>query len=169
MFGRIRYKRAYYGCASCHQGHYPLDNRLGLRPNAMSAELERLVARVGVQMPFAQASDLFEELTLVSLSDQSIGKATQVYGQVVEQIEGELYQQTLDSQAMVDRDRQAIRPLRMYGSLDGGRVHIGATEDQEHMWKELKVGAWFRARGQPPKTPQDDWTIQAYDISYYNT
>jgi len=168
MFGRINYKRSYYGCETCHQGHYPLDDKLGLRPNAMSAELERLAARVGVQMPFGKASDLFEELTLVSLSDQSIGKAAQTYGQVVEGIEKELYQQTQDSQVMVERDRQAVRPLRMYGSLDGGRVHIRKTEEQEHMWKELKVGAWFRARGHPPKTPQDDWTIQAYDISYYS-
>ena len=151
----------------CHQGHYPLDDKLGLRPNAMSAELERLAARVGVQMPFAQSSDLFEELTLVSLSDQSIGKAAQAYGQVVEQIEHELYQQTLDSQVMLERDRQAIRPLRMYGSLDGGRVHIRPT-GEEPKWRELKVGAWFRARGYPPKTPQDNWTIQAYDISYYS-
>lgn len=167
MFGCIGYKRSYYGCDGCHQGHYPLDDKLGLRPNAMSAELERLAARVGVQMPFAQSSDLFEELTLVSLSDQSIGKATQAYGQVVEQIEHELYQQTLDSQAMLERDRQAIRPLRMYGSLDGGRVHIRPT-GEEPKWRELKVGAWFRARGHPPKTPQDNWTIQAYDISYYS-
>lgn len=168
MFGRIRYKRSYYGCKICHQGHYPLDDKLGLRPNAMSAEVERLAARVGVQMPFGKASDLFEELTLVSLSDQSIGKATQAYGQVVEQIEEELYQQTHENQVMLERDRQAVRPLRMYGSLDGGRVQIRAPKGQEQPWRELKIGSWFRARGHPPKTPQGDWTIQAYDISYYS-
>lgn len=168
MFGRIDYKRSYYRCDTCHQGHYPLDDKLGLRPNAMSAEVERLAGRVGVQMPFGKASDLFEDLTLVSLSDHSIGKATQAYGRVVEQIEEDLYRQTLDNQAMLERDRQVVNPLRLYGSLDGGRVQIRAPKGQEQPWRELKVGAWFCARGHPPKTPQDDWTIQAYDISYYS-
>ena len=168
MVGHLRIKRAYYQCEHCHQGHAPLDIKLGLRANAMSAELERLAARVGVQMPFAQASELFEELTLVSLSDHSFSKATQAYGQVVEQMEQEAYQQSLDSQAMLERDRQAVRPIRLYGSLDGGRVQLRAPKGQEQPWRELKIGAWFKARGQPPKTPQDDWSIQAYDISYYS-
>lgn len=168
MFGQVSVKRSYYQCEDCHQGHAPLDHKLGLRANGMSAELERLVARVGVQMPFAQASALFEELTLVSLSDHSFDKATQAYGQVVEQREQELYEQTLDSQVMLERERQAVHPLRLYGSLDGGRVQLRAPKGQEQPWRELKIGAWFKARGQPPKTPQGDWSIQAYDISYYS-
>ena len=140
MFGHLRVERAYYQCADCHQGHAPLDVQLGLRANAMSAELERLVARVGVQMPFGQASELFKDLTLVSLSDHSFSKAAQAYGQVVEQTEHELYQQTCDSQAMVERERQAVRPLRMYGSLDGGRVQLRAPKGQQQPWRELKIG-----------------------------
>jgi len=42
LYGKIRYRRAYYMCPDCHQGHCPLDEQLGLRPNAMSAEVERL-------------------------------------------------------------------------------------------------------------------------------
>jgi len=34
-----------------HQGTYPLDERLGLRPGELSAELESLSALTGVQMP----------------------------------------------------------------------------------------------------------------------
>jgi len=56
----------YYRCETCHKGSYPLDAQLGLRPNQMSAEMERLAGLMGVQMPFAQASEVFEELTLVS-------------------------------------------------------------------------------------------------------
>jgi hypothetical protein len=168
MFGQITVKRAYYRCGNCHQGHYPLDVQLGLRPNAMSAEVERLAARVGVQMPFAQSSELFEELTLVSLSDQSISKAAQGYGKEVEQQEAELYQHTQDMAGMLERERQGVRPLRMYGSLDGGRVQTRAPKGHEQPWRELKIGAWFKARGHPPKTAQGDWTIQAYDISYYS-
>ena len=37
LFGGLEVRRAYYLCAACHAGCYPLDRRLGLRPNAISA------------------------------------------------------------------------------------------------------------------------------------
>jgi hypothetical protein len=65
LVGQVTYRRAYYLCEQCHKGHYPLDDKLGLRPREMSAELESLTAMTGVQLPFAQSSQLFEALTLV--------------------------------------------------------------------------------------------------------
>ena len=76
IVGEVTYKRAYYLCAECHKGHYPLDQKLGLRPGQMSAELESLSGMTGAQIPFGQGSDLFEALTLIALSDQSVAKAT---------------------------------------------------------------------------------------------
>ena len=46
MFGCVTYKRALYRCDDCGQWHYALDEALGLRPNAMSAEVERLAAEL---------------------------------------------------------------------------------------------------------------------------
>lgn len=68
IFGCLQVKRAYYLCPECHQGCCPLDRRLGLRPNAISAELERLGAMTGTLLPFGKGRDLFETLILVSLS-----------------------------------------------------------------------------------------------------
>ena len=59
------------------------------------------------------------------------------------------------------------RPVRLYGAIDGGRVRIRGAKEEESPWRELKVGAWFTAKGQPPKKPNGKWTIQAQDISYY--
>ena len=158
MFGKVSYQRAVYVCGKCGNRHYPMDENLGLRPNEMSAELERLVAQVGVQMPFAQASALFEELTLVSVSDQSIDKATQAYGEEVAVYEQELHQSACD-----EADEIAIIPLRLYG----GRVQTRAAKGEAQPWRELKVGAWYQARGEAPKSPDGEWRIQAYDIGYY--
>jgi hypothetical protein len=57
-----------------------MDQRLGLRPNAISAELERLAAMTGALLPFGKGRDLFKAITLVSLSDQTVGRVTQAYG-----------------------------------------------------------------------------------------
>lgn len=160
MLGTVTYKRAVYVC-DCGHRHYPMDEDLGLRPNKMSAELERLAAQMGVNLPFTQASDLFEELTLVSLSDQSIDKATQAYGEAAYEVEQD------QAEAATAGDTPSTTPLRLYGSIDGGRVRTRAPQGEEQPWREVKIGAWFQARGVPPSHPDEEWTIQAHDISYY--
>lgn len=161
MFGTVRYQRAVYACENSGHRHYPMDEALGLRPNEMSAELENLLAQIGVHLPFAQASTLFEALTLVSVSDQSIDKATQAYGEAVHEVEQE------QLEAAYSGKKPRVTPLRLYGSIDGGRVRTRAPKGEEQPWREVKVGAWYQARGVPPSKPNDEWTIHAYDISYY--
>lgn len=167
VFGAVWYRRAYYVCATCHQGHYPLDEQLGLRPNAMSAEVERLAGQTGVQMPFGKGRDLFEELTLLSLSDHSLDKATQAYGKAAAEQEQEWLKAAKDDEELLCRERENTRPLRLYGAIDGGRVQTRAPQGEEQPWRELKVGAWFQAKGQPPKHPNGEWAIRAENITYY--
>ena len=165
MFGRLSVKRAYYLCAACSRGHYPLDRRLGLRPNALSAELERLAAMTGVALPFGKGQQLFADLTLVSLSDQTLAKAAQAYGRAVEQQEQAWTATAEDEDALLLQQRTAQRPLRLYGAIDATKVHT--RDGAEHPWRDLKVGAWFVARGQPPRSPAGQWRIQAEDITYF--
>jgi len=165
LFGCMEVKRAYYLCSECRQGGCPLDQRLGLRPNAISAELERLAAMTGALLPFGKGRDLFETLTLVSLSDQTLDKATQAYGDTVMQREQEWRAVAYNQDELQRRKRDTRKPLRLYGAIDATKVHTRG--DEEHPWRDLKVGAWFEARGKPPKTPDGQWRIQAENIHYY--
>jgi hypothetical protein len=165
ILGQVEYKRAYYVCPGCQQGHYPLDQRLGLRPGQMSAELESLSGMTGAQLPFGQGSNLFEALTLISLSDQSLAKATQAMGEEVKALEQEWLAHSRDEAWLQEQKRLAERPQRLYGSLDAAKVHIRG--EQEHPWRDLKVGTWFTTTVEPPQNPDDDWDIQATDVSYY--
>ncbi len=138
MFGRADYKRALYQCQEYGNWHYAMDEAPGLRPNAMSAEVERLAAQVGVHVPFAQASQLFEELTLVSVSDQSVDKATRAYGQAsMEREQAQLAQAQAGQTA-------TVAPLRLYGSIDGGRVRTRAPQGEVQPWREVKTCAWYK-------------------------
>lgn len=165
LVGQIEYKRAYYLCAACQQGHYPLDQKLGLRPGQMSAELENLSGMTGAQLPFGQGSQLFEALTLITLSDHSVAKATQAMGTEVQALEAEWMAQSQDGDWLQAQQRLAERPQRLYGALDAAKVHIRGQK--EHPWRDLKVGAWFTTTAEPPQSPEDEWDIQATDISYY--
>lgn len=163
--GKIVYQRPYYLCEQCHQGHYPLDIELGLRPNEMSSEMERLGGLTGVIMPFAQGSKVFEQLTLASLSDQSLDKSAQAYGREMEKVEAELIIESQDISKRQQRRQNERRPVRLYGALDAAKIHIHG--DGEDPWCDLKIGAWFEARGRPPTKPDGEWHIQAENISYF--
>jgi hypothetical protein len=165
ILGTIKYQRAYYLCPTCHTGQYPLDNKLGLRPGEMSAELESLTAMTGAQLPFGQSSQLFESLTLISVSDQSIAKAARAIGEEVQALEQEWMEQSHDFAWLQEQERLAERPERLYGALDAAKVHIRG--DKEHPWRDLKAGAWFTTTSKPPQTPEEDWEIHATDITYY--
>ncbi len=168
VLGRLSYQRSYYVCPACGRGICPLDERLGLRPNAMSSELERLAGMMGVERPFEQGSRLFEELTLISLSDHSLDKAAQAYGEEQIQREAEWEAEAYDLERVLEQRRTGKPPRRLYGAIDGGRVHIRGEEGVEDaLWRELKVGTWFTTRAQPPTGPNDQWSIRAKNVNYY--
>jgi hypothetical protein len=165
MLGQVTYERAYYLCPQCHEGTYPLDQQLGLRPGQMSAEVESLAGMTGAQLPFEQGSHLFEALTLIPLSDHSMAKATQDMGSEVQIQEQQWIEQSHNEQWLQTQQRLVEGPQRLYGSLDGAKVHVRG--DKEHPWRELKVGAWFTTAQDPPRSPDEDWEIHATDITYY--
>jgi hypothetical protein len=165
MLGQITYERAYYLCPECHKGTYPLDEQLGLRPGQMSAEVESLAGMTGAQLPFEQGSQLLEALALISLSDHSMAKATQDMGSEVQAQEQEWIDQGQDEQWLQTQQRLSGGPQQLYGSLDGVKVRV--RDDSERPWRELKVGAWFTTTQNPPQSPDEDWQIQATDITYY--
>lgn len=163
--GRVRYQRPYYLCEHCRQGTSPLDQALGLRPNQMSAELERLGGMTGVETSFEKGSHFFKSLTMVSLSNHSLDKAAQAYGREMEKVEQEWKQEAYDSDKLAQRRPTERPPLRLYGSMDAAKVHIRG--DKGHPWRDLKLGAWFETRAQPPRQPSEDWDIRAENITYF--
>jgi len=144
LLGRVVYRRAYYLCDNCHCGTYPLDERLGLRPGELSAELESLSGMTGATLPFGQSSDLFERLTLVGVSPQSMDKATQAMGSEMQQIEASWLATSQDPAALLQQEREDTPVERLYGSLDATKVHTDEQRDPtDDGWRDLKVGAWL--------------------------
>jgi hypothetical protein len=161
VVGRIVYRRAYYVCDTCHQGTYPLDERLGLRPGELSAELESLSALTGVQLSFAQGSTLFQSLTLVGLSPQSMDKATQAIGAEMEHVEQEWKRVSQDAQQLQKQESEPTRPTRLYGALDATKVHTSEHRDEkDEGWRDLKLGVWFETDAHPPEQPDANGTCR---------
>jgi hypothetical protein len=168
LLGTVHYERAYYLCAQCHQGTYPLDEQLGLRAGELSAELESLLGMTGALMTFAKGSEFFTRLTLVDISAQSMDKATQRMGEEVSKLEAEWHQASEDDLALTRQERAAPDGRRLYGTLDATKVHTHERQDEaDEGWRDLKVGAWFESDAPPPEVPQEDWDIQARNLTYF--
>lgn len=158
IFGRIAFKRGYYLCPDCHKGQCPLDDVVGYKPGQMTPQLASIAGWVGAELPFRRGSELLEALCGISLSENSVREATQRMGREVMAEEAEWAAESEDVAALKARDRvpKEKKPKRLYGSLDGVLVPIGAE------WRELKIGTWYR---EGPK--RGDETPPAKDITYY--
>lgn len=147
--GRVSYRRAYYGCGCCGQGHSPLDERLGIKPGQMSDEVIQVAALLGIHDAFGTSSDVLARTTLLELSPHSIRKACQVMGERVI-VHEEILQADSQDQRQREHARQAA-PRRVCGSMDGFMVLF------EDGWHEMKGGAWW----------SQDERGDAQAISYY--
>lgn len=148
--GRVYYRRSYYVCRHCGQGHYPLDERLGIQAGHMSREVIQVAALVGAHDAFGASREVLRRITLLELSANSIRKACQLVGETVAR--QEQAQQTLNHDLEHHRaQKRAPAPKRLYGSMDG---FMALFDDG---WHEMKAGAW--------------WTVDehghAQDIQYY--
>lgn len=134
--GRVSYRRAYYVCEQCRSGHYPLDERLGIKPGQMSEEVIQIAALVGIHDAFGTSRDLLTRTTLLELSPQSIRKACQRVGEQVIAHEQRLEADSQDLGRQREHARQ-MGPPTLCGSMDGFMVLF------EDGWHEMKGGAWW--------------------------
>ena len=122
-------------------GFFPLDQRLQLiEQSSWSAETIGQALRLCSEIPYARAAKLFQALTPVSMSKNSMQRLAQAYG-------GRLAaQQAQEAQAMVQIPsketevvwRERVEPASevMNISMDGAMVNI-----REEGWKEVKLVA----------------------------
>jgi hypothetical protein len=165
VFDWVEYRRAYYLCSHCHQGQYPLDQRFGLEPGQVSAGLAALLALAGVETAFEEGCELVERFLLIQVSDNTLRKETQIFGQLQADTEQVWQDQNQDPQYLQERQRTPPEhPGRLYGSLDGTHVPIGEE------WRELKAGSWYeveKVRDTSSSRVGEPDELRAKHINYY--
>jgi hypothetical protein len=161
LMGQIRVLRAYYLCDDCHEGTYPLDEELGFCAGALSAALQDALAVTGVNLPFELASDLFERLTKVAISDNGVREATEQIGQERLEADEALVEAAWDSQRLELPEGPSEVPQRLYGSVDETSVRT------EEGWRKPKLGSWYTTDEPPGDKPPKEWEPRAEAISYY--
>lgn len=157
LLGSIQVKRAYYLCATCHQGSCPLDKQIGFCAGSISAGLDELLALLGCQFSFAHSAELVEQLTLVTVSPNRCRRSSEALGQLVAEDEEQTRQQVWEQPTLTlpAIDKVTIDPL--YISADGVTVPT-----RESGWREQCVGAVYTATRTPPPNSE----IRSQKVSY---
>jgi hypothetical protein len=157
VFGRVIYRRSYYGCERCGEKQYRLDRDWEIQPGEVSPVLGKLLSIAGVDIAFGQASKKIKEFLLIEVSDNTVRKQTQQAGKRQTQIEEQWIEESQNEAWLQNRERAAkAGPDRLYGSIDG--VQIPAGEE----WRELKCLSWYHVA---PVYGQEK--EKAQEISYY--
>jgi len=155
VFGWVTYARAYYAGCTCRQGHAPLDARLGLQPGQVTAGLAALLALGGLDKAFKHAAVFLEQFLLFRVSENTVRKETECFGQLQAQVEAQQREASQNPAWLLARRReQQAVPRRLYGALDGAHVRIEPRKKAKNgsppeKWREMKVGSWYQVEKVP--------------------
>ena len=170
VFGRVSYKRGYYLCRECGRGGCPLDEHMHLAAGEVTAGLAELLALAGVETAFAESSRLIERFLLFRVSDNTLRKETERFGELQKAREEEWKQQSQDEAWLQARLRQHGRQAgRLYGSIDGVMTPCKGE------WRELKTIAWYQVepirsyekRRHHARRVGEQNDLQAREITYH--
>lgn len=139
VFGRVSYKRRYYVCPECGSGVCPLDQRMHLAAGEVTAGLAELLALAGVETAFAESSRLVERFLLFRVSDNTLRKETERFGELQKAREEEWKRKSQDEAWLQARlQQQGKQAGRLYGSIDGVMAPCKGE------WREMKNIAWYQ-------------------------
>ena len=83
-FGKVQTEERGFRCSPCRNQRHPLREALGVEPGRLSGSLARLVALLGVIVPYPLASRLVEQLFGIRLSTMTVWRCVQRLGEACE-------------------------------------------------------------------------------------
>jgi hypothetical protein len=180
VFDWVEYERSYYAGCECGKGKAPLDEKLGLEPGQVTAGLAALIGLAGSELAFEYSSRFLEPFLLFRVSENTIRKETQQFGELQSQREEQMVARSQDPAHLQERLRtETERPGRLYGSIDGAQVRIEERQAQNpknEKWREMKVGCFYQVESLPEsqqskrhhnKKARGQPALRAKDMHYF--
>lgn len=183
VFGKVKYRRAYYAGCSCGKGVAPLDKAYGLEAGAISSGLAQLMALAGIAFSFEESEKWLKEFLLFEVSENSVRSETQRMGGLQQNSEKHDIQASQNEKALQERVREEKQiPKRLYGSMDAAKVRIeprarkGEPVAEHEDWRDMKVGCWYQAEAVPlsrqssrqrQKVPREGTVFRTTQHKYY--
>ena len=84
--GEIAIERPYFYCAHCRRGSHPFDQALEIAPERKQYDLQRAAAELFTEVPFERASQIFERLTGLKMTDHCMQEVAANLGEAADQV-----------------------------------------------------------------------------------
>jgi hypothetical protein len=130
-----------------------------------SEGVAKKAVKYSAKMSFAEATEALRELAQIEISENSVWRLVQRWGEALKQVEeqeDERANGTVESQATGKVETKSDR--RLGAAMDGAMIYIRGEE-----WKELKVGCFFEVELAPEQDPETKEWLElghACDSSY---
>ncbi len=115
--------------------------------------------KYSAKLTYAEAREALLELAQVEISENSVWRLTQHWGEALKRVEAQEDERangTVESQAMGKVETKS--GVRLGASMDGTMIYI-----RKEAWKELKVGCFFEVEQAPTLDPETmDWIDLAH-------
>jgi len=183
VFGKVKYKRAYYAGCHCGCGKAPVDERYGIEPGKVTAGLANLVGLSGIDKAFEDGQKWLKSFLLFEVSENTIRAETEQLGGLQRQMDEALVEVMQDEVQLQKREgAQKQAPERLYGSIDAAKVRIEPRDEQEkglagrENWRDLKIGCWYqgeivptreRSTRQKDQAQREGTVIRAKNKTYF--
>jgi len=184
VFGKVRYKRAYYAECKCEKGKAPLDEEYGLVPGAVTAGLAALLAQAGVAFSYDESPRWLEAYLLFDVAENTVRSETEQMGALQAKSEKEWIKQSQKENYQQERQRQPGKiPIQLYGSMDAAKVRIeprpkkGEDKEAHEDWRDLKVLSWYEVEVVPAaqqttrqrqKVQREQPALRAKNMRYFS-
>jgi hypothetical protein len=157
VFGKVRYKRAYYAGCKCKKGKAPLDEAYGLVPGAVTAGLAGLLAQAGVAFSYDESPRWLETYLLFDVAENTVRSETEQMGALQAKAEKEWIDQSQKESYLQERQHQpGLISKQLYGSMDAAKVRTeprpkkGEAKEAHEDWRDMKVLCWYEVENVPP-------------------
>jgi len=163
MVGAVSLSRPYFYCVRCKEGFYPLDEALQLAERRKQWDVQKAGARLAVEVPYATASELFRDLTGLSLSDHILHEVVGEIGQgltvrevspTVEEITHRIAEVAAGKKwrpilvLAIDGATVPIRPETAKGGRPGRKKQRAKRARWQGQWREVKGFRWYLVDGE---------------------
>lgn len=118
LAGQFELTRPYFYCRACRLGYYPLDEALGLSESSKQYDVQDVEAWLSSETAYETASETYERITGVKLSEHHMHETTNTIGQEVEILDVCPSKEEIDKKIRTLSKDKFRRPIMML-ALDG--------------------------------------------------
>jgi hypothetical protein len=142
--GTLEIERPYFYCRPCQRGYHPFDQALELASERKQYDLQRAAAELFTEVPFTRASQIFERLTGIQMTDHCMQEVAVKLGEAADPVQVLPSRQRVEELIEHASTGRVWRPVLVVAA-DGAAVPT-RPEAQSRSAKR-GAGEWKEAKG----------------------